>query len=249
MKLSFGIHDLKWGRHTGNACLINDAFALAKQDRRHPKQTVEIMITSCFSAILNSSLMGGSKPMIAQILQRRRASRFAASAAAFAWLFITLASIPPAYASDIISARIPPDFRIGSSFTVPFRVREHRIYYIDLDFVTERPEDRDRMKALVGTAFTGCVEENSCGIVTQIKIEIQDPKGSVLPISMKTLFGPHGHYSFTLDGTYIRNLGTLPLKPGAYRLVATAADVDERIHSQRVELTVRFNARANPLGR
>jgi hypothetical protein len=187
--------------------------------------------------------------MIAQILQRHRASMFAASAAAFAWLFMTLASIPPAHASDIVSARIPPDFRNSSSFTVPFRVREHRIYYIDLDFVTERLEDRDRTKALVGTASSGCAEEKSCGIVTQVRIEIQDPKGNVLPVPMKTLFGPHGRYSFTLDGIYNRNLGTLPLKPGAYRLVATAVDVDERIHSQRVELTVRFNARANPLGR
>jgi hypothetical protein len=128
-------------------------------------------------------------------------------AAAGAWLLIALALIPSAQATDIVSARIPPDFRNGSSFTVPFRVREHRIYYIDLDFVTERPEDREKTKALVGTAYTGCVQENSCGIVTQIRIEIQDPKGNVLPIPMKTLFGPHGRYSFTLDGLYMRNLG------------------------------------------
>jgi hypothetical protein len=210
---------------------------------------VGIMITSCFSAILNSSLMGGSKPMIAQVLQRHRAFMLAASAAAFAWLFMTLASVPPAHASDIISARIPPDFRNGSSFTVPFRVREHRIYYIDLDFVTERPEERDKTKALVGTASSGCAEEKSCGIVTQINVEIQDPKGNVLPMPMKSLFGPIGHYAFTLNGLYMRNLGTLPLKPGPYRLVVTATNVDERIHSQRVDLTLRFDVRIAPLGR
>jgi hypothetical protein len=46
----------------------------------------------------------------------------------------------------------------------------------------------------------------------------------------------------------MRNLTTLPLKRGTYTLLATAIDVDERIHSQQIELIVRFDARANPLG-
>jgi hypothetical protein len=160
---------------------------------------------------------------------------------------LLLVSIESAYAGDVVKTPILPDFRNGSSLAVSFQIREHRIYYIDLDFISERPEDRAKTAAIVGDAYTGCMEENACGIVTQIRIEIQDTSGTVQPVPMKTLFGPHGHYAFTLDGRYMRNLGTLPLRPGSYRLVATATDVDSRIHAQPVDLAIRFDSRASIL--
>jgi hypothetical protein len=162
-------------------------------------------------------------------------------------LFLMLAQV--AQATDIASLPIPSDFKNGSLLSMPLRIREHRIYYVDLDFVSKSTDDVARTKALAGDAFTGCIEDNACGITTQIKIEIQDSRGNILAIPMKSLFGPHGHYARTLNGRYMRNLGTMPLKRGNYKLVATAVDVDDKIHSQHVDLTVRFDARANLLGK
>jgi hypothetical protein len=162
-------------------------------------------------------------------------------------LFLMLAQV--AQATDIASLLIPPDFKNGSSLSIPLRIREHRIYHIDLDFASKGVDDVARTKALAGDAFTGCIEDNACGITTLIKIEIQDSRGNVLPVPMKSLLGPHGHYAVTLNGRYMRNLVTLPLNRGVYKLVATAIEVDQRIHSRQVELIVRFDVRISPLGK
>jgi hypothetical protein len=152
------------------------------------------------------------------------------------------------HTNEIASIRIPPDLKNGSTLELDLTVPEHRAYDIDLDFISADPDEHANIRALVGSAYNGCRQDNSCGITTLFRLEVRDIRGNSIPFHSTTLFGPQGRYAHTTDGTYMRNLGIVHLKPGKYKLIAKAIDVDPLIHSERVNLTVRYDARANPLG-
>jgi hypothetical protein len=143
--------------------------------------------------------------------------------------------------TEIASIRIAPDLKNGSTLEVDLTVRQHQAYYIDLDFIPTNAKDRAKVRALAGGAFNACRQENNCGITTLFGLEVRDARGVPKTFHSTTLFGPQGRYAFAPgDGTYTRNLGIVHLRPGKYKLIVQAVDVDPLIHSERVDLKVRY---------
>lgn len=165
------------------------------------------------------------------------------SVAAVLLLFLLLKPLP----EDTALARIPPDFKNGSSIDVQLNVPQHRVYYIDLRFGFSNDTERKLAHTLVGDSFSICRESNTCGVVTEFEFTIYDEAKNKFNINKDVKFGPQGHYAYDSE-SYWRNLGIIALRPGKYLVIIKPINFDELIKSAKIELVIRPDPMGGLLG-
>jgi hypothetical protein len=165
-------------------------------------------------------------------------------ATAITALLLVVALMPTPEDSALVP--LPATFRNGASFEVQLNVPKHRIYYVDLQFNYRNGEERKIAMELVGGPYPGCVWTNTCGIVTEVGLTVRSSEDQSISDRVQTLPGRYGHYAHG-SGSYTRNLGNLPLEPGRYIVTVTAINVDERIHSSRVDLLLHPDPRGSSI--
>ncbi len=161
---------------------------------------------------------------------KRRTTTGFVTVAGLLLLFLLLKPAP----EDSASLKLSESVENGSVFELSLNVPYHRLYYIDLRFNHGNEAERAFVIEAIGEAYPYCHADRKCGLATQFDLFVEQE--SDLPTQKVSIsHSPNGHYAHDASSHW-RNLGTVPLKPGKYKLIAKATNVDRRLEAVQVDL-------------